>query len=313
MKEKTYTIETLKQICGDEKLKEVFETHKSREDGLWVRKLPQRERRFLTRAEQAIFEWHPEGNLDRPALPYPFTARQLAAFSLAGGGSAIREICVTTVSRSPDDGIPDELTALDEEYLAELGDNADDAREALREVHRLYAECVARFGSTDKGVRDAANWLLAYRAEAPNTLPLETSQMATAKSVEDDLSALPTADAGSTHTEVKTDRCLENKDHGPMPLTTGHIAFCFDGLRWTEAQWKKPLGDRPNWLKSCVQSPGKQGVRETLWNPVCIGAALVNRGHVPVNRVRAKFQTNHLLKPWLDAWRTYEFDHLETP
>ena len=105
---------------------------------------------------------------------------------------------------------------------------------------------------------------------------------------------------------------VEPAKAGPLPLTTGNIAFCFAGLRWDEQQWKKPLGDKPKWLKACIAIPGERGVSETRWNPVCIGAALVHNGHVKANRVRAKFQTQSLLKPWLDEWKTYEAAYLET-
>lgn len=100
---------------------------------------------------------------------------------------------------------------------------------------------------------------------------------------------------------------------GPLPLTTGDIAFCFAGLRWkTETEWKKPLGDKPKWLAACIVIPGVRGVSETRWSPVCIGAALVRDGHAKPNSVRAKFQTQPLLTPWLDEWKTYEADNSDS-
>ena len=100
---------------------------------------------------------------------------------------------------------------------------------------------------------------------------------------------------------------------GPLPLTTGDIAFCFAGLRWkTEDEWKKPLGDKPKWLEACIVIPGRRGVSETRWNPVCIGAALARKGHAKTNSIRSRFQTKPLLIPWLDAWKTYEADNLDT-
>lgn len=98
----------------------------------------------------------------------------------------------------------------------------------------------------------------------------------------------------------------------PLPLTTSDIAFCFAGLKWqTEQAWKKPLGDKPKWLQSCIAIPGVQGVSETRWNPVYIGAALVRDGE-KLNRVRGRFQSNHLLTPWLEEWKTYEADNITT-
>ena len=98
---------------------------------------------------------------------------------------------------------------------------------------------------------------------------------------------------------------------GPEPLTTGNIAFCFSGLRWDEARWKKPLGDKPKWLQACIVTPARRGISETRWNPVSIGAALVQREHVKARNVRAKFQTQPLLKPWCEAWKTYEADNFD--
>lgn len=96
----------------------------------------------------------------------------------------------------------------------------------------------------------------------------------------------------------------------PTPLTTSDIAYSFADLKWSEAGWKKPLGDKPKWLRGCVAIPGSRGVSETHWNPVLIGAALIRDGHVRQNSVRAKFQTIPLLQPWLESWRTYEADNL---
>jgi hypothetical protein len=98
----------------------------------------------------------------------------------------------------------------------------------------------------------------------------------------------------------------------PAPLTTGDIAHCFAGLRWSESEWKKPLGDKPKWLAECVVIPGQQGVSETRWNPVSIGAALVHNGHVLARSVRSRFQTLDMLKPWFDAWKTYEADNVDS-
>lgn len=105
---------------------------------------------------------------------------------------------------------------------------------------------------------------------------------------------------------------VESAKVGPLPLTTGDIAFCFAGLRWeTEEKWKKPLGDKPKWLAACIVIPGVQGASERRWNPVFIGAALVRAGHAKPNNVRAKFQTQPLLTPWLGEWKTYEADNFD--
>ena len=98
----------------------------------------------------------------------------------------------------------------------------------------------------------------------------------------------------------------------PTPLTTSDIAHSFAGLRWpTEVAWKKPLADKPKWLRGCVAIPGNRGRSETHWNPVLIGGALVHGGHARANSVRAKFQTMPQLQPWLEAWKAYEADNFD--
>ena len=97
----------------------------------------------------------------------------------------------------------------------------------------------------------------------------------------------------------------------PPPLATSDIASCFGGLGWSQSRWKKPLGDKPKWLLACVAIAGVRGVSETKWNPVRIGGALVQRKSVKPNSVRARFQTQPKLIPWLEAWKSYEADYLD--
>lgn len=124
--------------------------------------------------------------------------------------------------------------------------------------------------------------------------------------IANDLIKLETAPVVATGASggVKPDKA------GPLPLTTGDIAFCFAGLSWNEQEWKKPLGDKPKWLSACIAIPAVRGVSESRWNPVLIGASLVRVRHVKPKSVRAQFQTQPLLKPWLDEWKTYEADNL---
>ena len=110
---------------------------------------------------------------------------------------------------------------------------------------------------------------------------------------------------------VEIEKAEPKKDE-PPPLTTNDIAFCFAGLRWNEQQWKKPLGDKRKWLAACIATAGVRGVSQTLWNPVLIGAALISEGHAKQNNIRGRFQAQPQLKPWLEAWKTYEDDNFST-
>lgn len=98
----------------------------------------------------------------------------------------------------------------------------------------------------------------------------------------------------------------------PHPVTTVDVAHAFADIKWSENKWLKPLGDKPKWLEVCIAIPGVRGVSETRWNPVFIGAALVESGHAKPNSIRARFQTKPQLAEWLDAWKTYEADNLDT-
>ena len=137
----------------------------------------------------------------------------------------------------------------------------------------------------------------------PNPQPTESAPMA-AKAIE------ATEPRQDTETLAFTQATNEKKQ-GPTPLKSRDIAFVFSGLRWTEEEWMKPLGDKPKWLQACVAIPAQRGVSQTHWNPVLIGAALLRVGGIKANQVRGRFQSKPQLKPWLDEWKTYEADHLD--
>ena len=102
---------------------------------------------------------------------------------------------------------------------------------------------------------------------------------------------------------------VEPDEDEPQPIATKDMADSFAGLRWNGAQWLTTLGNKPKWLDACLVLGGARGAGMRQWNPVLIGAHLVKMGHVKANSVRAKFQTQDALKPWLDAWKTYEADN----
>ena len=119
-------------------------------------------------------------------------------------------------------------------------------------------------------------------------------------------------DAEPQAVTVQTAPVVEVPASEPHPVTTVDVAHAFAGIKWSENKWLKPLGDKPKWLAACIAIPGVRGVSETRWNPVLIGAALVKNGHAKPNSIRARFQTKPQLAEWLDAWKTYEADNLDT-
>ena len=164
-------------------------------------------------------------------------------------------------------------------------------------TYHLLADDVFAFART--------GGLSARAAEAMLDLSVRhKAELATPKSSEPQTKFAPSHQAAASVVD-------ESASNGPLPLTTGDIAFCFDGIRWNEQQWRKPLGDKPKWLQSCVAIPGQRGVSETRWNPVLMAAALVRDGHAQARSIRARFQTKPQLKDWLEAWKTYEADNFD--
>lgn len=120
-----------------------------------------------------------------------------------------------------------------------------------------------------------------------------------------------TAQSAATPAPVEA-ALVELDKAGPVPVATRAMADSFAGLHWDGTQWKKKLGDKPVWLDACVVLNRGRGEGQRLWNPVLIGSYLVRKGHVQAKSVRAKFQTQPALKPWLDEWKTYEADNHPT-
>jgi hypothetical protein len=142
---KTYTLATLEAICAKRSdgtpstIEESLPWHTLKSDGLWLRQSPD----LLGPEERETMSWHPRQDRAVPALPFPFTARSLAAFMLAGGGLFLYE-----------------RFADDEQALSEICRSARSAGAVVQEALRLRAEADAEFGRSDEGVRRAADCLL---------------------------------------------------------------------------------------------------------------------------------------------------------
>lgn len=258
-----------------------------RADGVWPKVTYDK----LLRAETKQLRWRPARELqgqpnapvvlETPALPFPFDARQLAAFMLDGVGALVADFY----------GDWDE--GPDTDSLAEIGDPDSRGCIALMQAFdAVRAERVEGRYTDRKGkehpcidVRTTVRKLLEDVEEGHE----ERKPSLQARDAE------PTAGA--------------NK---PAPIKTGDVAHAFAGLRgWGEKAWKDTLGSPPKWLKACLVLPGQRGVREHHWDPVLIGDALIRRGDARPNSIRARFQTK--LQPWLEAWKTHEADNFDTP
>ena len=156
MTEKPYSLETLKLICGGtaSSINETLPWHVLQEDGLYLDRSQWSNQGCDSPNEVAVIRWHPRRDSELPALPIPFSARELGAFILAGVG-------VFLLERFELDDV------LDEKALAELDVYARNAVEAIREAFRLRKEAIEMFGSTADGVNKAADWLLRKAPEPP--------------------------------------------------------------------------------------------------------------------------------------------------
>ena len=221
---------------------------------------------FLTDEETEDLEWRPTGNPDDPVLPFPFSARQLAAFFLAGVGAEFRERFVR-----------DNPSTLDEAALARLGPDADSAREALREANRLYLQAL----QTNEGRRDAADWLLLGAAETstsetpPDDPPKAVAIGAQVKAVE-----------------------AEREDRPPMESTPLAAAF------WFVPNLDKKLANtaKHRWVLPARVRPGNQPIPAT-WDPVTLAEILVDKRKVSEDVLHRAFMTEETLKPWRHLWQ----------
>jgi len=91
-------------------------------------------------------------------------------------------------------------------------------------------------------------------------------------------------------------------------VETSDLAHAFKGIGHAEASWKKVLGKPPKWLSVSRCVNGRRGGRdrEARWDPIAFGLAVKTKYKIPLNRIRARFQTIAALKPWLDRWKEAE-------
>ena len=226
---------------------------------------------------------------DTPALPFPFDARDLAAFMLDGVGAFVA------------DYYGDWEDGPETESLNDIDPSNNYARRAVREAFDAYRQAVKSVGEPDNGDtwRDAmVRELLTPKVEPEPAV----------------VGAAPAQPQAAAPAPVVAESASNAPLDAPQPVTTGDVAHAFDGLRrWNEKAWKDTLGSPPKWLEACIALRGERGKRETRWNPVLIGAALVHNGHAKANSIRARFQTKPQLQDWLEAWKTYEADNFDTP
>jgi hypothetical protein len=208
------------------------------------------------------------------------------------------------------------MAGLDPDVFANLDNrpNKNDPNEYCKKARSIERLAVTQ-GRKMATAREWLTWAEKHKFKLHGSFRLEVSKLPYSQSVaitaENLLENMPQSQP-LRKAEALSAPVVEAPVSAPLPVTTGDVAHAFNGLRrWDEKAWKDTLGSPPKWLQACIATPGRRGIHETRWNPVLIGAALVNRGHAKQNNIRAKFQTMPQLKPWLDSWKTYEADNFE--
>lgn len=130
--------EYLLSVLDEDEQAHVLQWHCVREDGVYLRPLSELKRWDPTPEELKVMTWHPYRDVFMPALPFPFTAGQLAAFCLPGVGS---DLIAAFVEPDGIDG-RSESTGVETLDLNRLGPNAGRAGEALQAAHTLLLQAM---------------------------------------------------------------------------------------------------------------------------------------------------------------------------
>lgn len=104
----------------------------------------------------------------------------------------------------------------------------------------------------------------------------------------------------------KPEKPSEKKKHrGPKPLQPMEVANAFGGIHWSHQQWRKNLGDPPQWLLPArVTSPKRGRHSPGLWDPIKVALCLIER-HNDENvfvQIRRRFDWCEQLAAWAPQW-----------
>ena len=238
---------------------------------------------------------------DTPALPFPFDARDLAAFMLDGVGAFVA------------DYYGDWEDGPETECLNDIDPSNNYARRAVREAFDAYRLAIEKVGKYDM---DA----LARRDAAHTAYWKSSNDKALLKAFED---AEAEWDAAYQAWLTKMVRCLlEPQAAAPAPevaesassvpsngLATAQIAVIFDGLPYTAENWPKRASDI-NWLEPARVALGAAGGATSLWCPATLARLIHGRGRGAAKQktleaLNKRFRSNPVLEPWRDAWNQH--------
>ena len=217
---------------------------------------------------------------DTPALPFPFDARDLAAFMLDGVGAFVADY-------------GDWEDGPETERLNDIDPSNNYARRAVREAFDAYRQAVKSVGELDYG--DA--WLDTMVRE------LLTPKVEPEPAV---VGAAPAQPQAATPAPVVAESASNGPSNG---LATAQIAVIFDGLPYTAENWTRRASDI-KWLEPARERLGAAGGATSLWCPATLARLIHGRGRGAAKQktleaLNKRFRSNPVLEPWRDAWNQH--------
>lgn len=101
--------------------------------------------------------------------------------------------------------------------------------------------------------------------------------------------------------ETNKSRDSHNKqepDQANKSIDKRKVMAAFQGIKWNYALWGKNLASPPKWLEKCRVMKGNKK-ESALWNPVCIGIELLDKGE-PIRKLDRVFAK---LPDWNNEWK----------
>ena len=248
-------------------------------------------KRLGLESEQKLLSWKPvmvfqdDQNApdckDTPALPFPFDARDLAAFMLDGVGAFVA------------DYYGDWEDGPETESLNDIDPSNNYARRAVREAFDAYRQAVKSVGEPDNGDtwRDAmVRELLTPKVEPEPAV----------------VGAAPAQPQAATPAPVVAESASNGPSNG---LATAQIAALFDAFPYKAEHWSRRLSGT-KWLQPAQVALGAAGGATSLWCPATLARLVHARERGPARQktleaLNRKFKSNPVLQPWLAAWNEY--------
>ena len=293
-----------------------MELHEVRDDGVYLRPIEEISDVKLLVDEYDGLTWHPRRDISLPALPFPFTVPELAAFCFPVLGSPLIAFY--------EDG---EAGGLDPEKLKELGQNGRVAAQVLTEAHALLIDLNARFypaqqekqsvliapSATDPALRASAQSSVERKAARRATREREAEQAAAQEDAalkwlleERESEATLSEQAASSATGQHVRYAGQ-----PAPIPTGAMCAALNGVHGKDAAWwRNTLANAPKWLHVARVHKGSPP-RPTTWDPIALAKAVGSWYGIPPANLRGIFQRRELAD-WLPAWteELKEISHL---